>query len=684
VPSRREILPWWARAADAGTIALLLLALFVVIDGGFVLSPAGIRISIRSEWRVLLWAGILLLTRHVFVRDLPLHRRVISRVGGVASRIDAAARAAGPLPDDTSFSSQDAPDRRTRKKRVLVYALWGVGVVLFFAVLTAAMTYPQVRRMADAVSVNEGDPLFSAWRLAWVAHQLPRDPLNLFNANIFHPEPGTLAFSDAMIVPALMAAPLLWLGVPQLVAYNLVFLSGFALSGAAMFLLVRSLTRSSGAALLAGFIFAFLPYRYMHYSHLELQMAQWMPLCLWAFHRTVRHARIRDGLLTGLFLALQCLSSWYYGIFLCTFMVPVGAALLIGEGAPRAKASIRALAAGGLLAALLVVPMAVPYFAARENVGERPEHEVRFYSATPRNYLAAHTQNVLFGRLTSHLGGQERELFMGFVVPLIALVGLWPPLSAARIAYALGLLLAFDVSLGFNGMLYPWLHDYVLPYRGLRVPARMAMVVGLALAILAGYGAARLLRMVRGRQASAAVFLFLAIVISAEYGSVPMLKTVWASPPPIYDALPAQSSSVLLELPLLQPDISLEPIYMYFSTFHWNALVNGYSGFSPPSYQRLRERMEHFPDEVSIAELRRRGVTHVVVHGALYGQGEYEHVVARLDRCQQLQHVTDVRWRGRQTRLYRLLYDGAVAPRTEAALQFVVGSATTSSRELRR
>jgi hypothetical protein len=658
MPSRRERLPWWARAADAGAIALLLLALFVAIKGGFVVSPADIRISVRSEWRVLVWAGILLLARHLLVRDLPLHRRVICGVGALA-------RAAGPLPDDTSSSSQDAPDRRPREKRLLAYALWGAGIVAFFALLTAAMTYPQVRLMPNAVSLNYGDPLFSTWRLAWVAHQLPRDPLNLFNANIFHPEPGTLAFSDAMLVPALMAAPLLWVGVPQLVAYNLLFLSGFALSGAAMFLLVRSLTGSSGAALLAGFIFAFLPYRYMHYAHLELQMAQWMPLCLWALHRTVKHGRTRDGLLTGLFLALQTLSSWYYGIFLVTFMAPVGAALLIAEGASRARASIRALAAGGLLAALLVVPMSVPYFSARENVGERPESEIRFYSATPRNYLAAHPQNVLFGPHTSSLGGQERELFMGFFVPLIALVGLWPPLSAARIAYALGLVLAFDVSLGFNGMLYPWLHEYVLPYRGLRVPARMAMVVGLGLAILAGYGAARLLRIVPGRRANAALFLLLALVVSAEYRSVPMLKKVWTNPPPIYDALPAQSSSVLLELPLLQPDISLEPIYMYFSTFHWNALVNGYSGFSPPSYQQLHEHMEHFPDEVSIAELRRRGVTHVVVHGALYARaGEYEQMVARLDRCEQLRHVTDVQWQGRQTRMYRLLPAGSEQVRT--------------------
>ena len=98
-----------------------------------------------------------------------------------------------------------------------------------------------------------------------------------------------------MLVPALTAAPLVWLGVHPLLASNLLLLSGFALSGAAHVPagLVAHPTRAG--ALLAGFVFAFLPYRFMHYAHLELQMAQWMPLCLWALHRTIA----RGGCATG-------------------------------------------------------------------------------------------------------------------------------------------------------------------------------------------------------------------------------------------------------------------------------------------------------------------------------------------------------------------------------------------------
>ena len=48
---------------------------------------------------------------------------------------------------------------------------------------------------------------------------------------------------------------------------------------------------------------------------------------------------------------------------------------------------------------------------------------------------------------------------------------------------------------------------------------------------------------------------------------------------------------------MIAPDIAREPMYMYFSTFHWHPLVNGYSGFSPKSYQDLIRAMADFPDD---------------------------------------------------------------------------------------
>jgi len=630
-------LPHWVRAADLVALLLIVLGAYVAWDGGFVARIGDIRVALRSEWRLFAWAAGFVLVRHYFVRQRPLWVRLRDGV-----------RRFAPRPEESW--PVDHVGAASKRRRRLIYGV----VVVGFAALTLLMTYPQVRVLDRAVTPDYGDPLFSTWRLAWFAHQLPRDPLHLFDANIFYPERFALAYSDAMLVPSAMVAPLVWLGVPQLLAYNLLLLSAFALSGVTMFVLVRSLTRHTGAALVAGFIFAFLPYRFMHYAHLELQMAQWMPLGLWALHRTIERGRVRDGVLTGLFLTLQTLSSLYYGIFFATFLVPVGAVLWFGVQPDVRRRSIKPLAIAVVLAGVLIAPLTAPYFAARRAVGERPVSEIEFYSATPQNYLAAHSRNALLGEVTSKLGGQERELYQGILVPALAVVALWPPLSTARLAYGAGLAVAFDLSLGFNGVLYPWLHAYALPYRGLRVPARMAILVGFSLAVLAGFAVARLSRRVGVRWVPALAAAALALVF-VEYRSTLILKEVWQTPPPVYDALPASERTVVLELPLIRPDISLEPYYMYFSTFRWRTLINGYSGFQPDSYAALVEMMATFPDAASIAELRRREAEYVIVHGAFYTALDYSRMVRRLDESRHFELVGTYRWEGRETRLYRLV-----------------------------
>src|SRR5712692_387752 len=247
-------------------------------------------------------------------------------------------------------------------------------MLVLFSALTAVMTYPQVLRMQDGVH-DPGDPLMVTWVLAWVAHQLPRVPAHLFDANIFYPERNTLAYSETLVVPGAIAAPLHWLGVSAIVVYNLVFLSGFAISGVGVALLVRRLTGSVGAAILAGIVFAFPPYRIDHYAHLQLQQTQFIPLALWAFHRLLDTSRIRDGVWLGLFLGCQMLSCMYYGLFLIPYMAVVCGTILLATRALTRKRLI-ALAVAGAVAAVVMIPAARAYLGARKVVGERGAQEV--------------------------------------------------------------------------------------------------------------------------------------------------------------------------------------------------------------------------------------------------------------------------------------------------------------------
>ena len=94
---------------------------------------------------------------------------------------------------------------------------------------------------------------------------------------------------------------------------------------------------------------------------------------------------------------------------------------------------------------------------------------------------------------------------------------------------------------------------------------------------------------------------------------------------------------------------------MYFSTFHWHRLVNGYSGFSPKWYSDLIQAMAEFPDDDTLEDLRRRGVDYVIVHGAFLPPKEYQRLVTRMDERQDLHLDGVTRWELKETRLYRLV-----------------------------
>ena len=78
--------------------------------------------------------------------------------------------------------------------------------------LAVIHTWPLATSPGTLSRNDNADAQLNEWILAWVAHQLPRSPAQLFDSNIFYPSADTLAFSEPLIAPALMGAPLQWLG----------------------------------------------------------------------------------------------------------------------------------------------------------------------------------------------------------------------------------------------------------------------------------------------------------------------------------------------------------------------------------------------------------------------------------------------------------------------------------------
>jgi Dolichyl-phosphate-mannose-protein mannosyltransferase len=493
-----------------------------------------------------------------------------------------------------------------------------------FIVLTAAMTWPQALDLSSVAPPHQ-DVYFNMWRLRWFAHALVTPSARLFDANIFYPEPRTLALSDAMFVEGIAGAPLLWAGMKPVLVHNLLLLGAMAGSGVAMFALARYLTGSRAAGVIAGIVFAFAPYRVEHAMHMELQWAMWMPLAFLALHRAFDTGRWKYGLATGACLALQMLSSIYYGIFLAG-LVALGAALLIPRDreVPFRRA-LMVLAAGAVLAIFVSAVYAIPYLRVHDQVGDRSNVEVVAYSARPSSYLVATPTNWLYGRAFASRGSGERRLFPGVIPLVLAVAGLLLRVPSRRaIVYLLLLVAAFETSLGFGGYAYTFLHDHVAAFRVLRAPARLGICVLLCLGVLAAYGYEAI---ARGRGAIARVSLATALGLGllAEYRATPVLTPFPNTAPPIYRLLAQQPPGVVAEFPAPRADAlpGNDAEYAYMSTFHWYPLVNGYSGVYPSSYLARLDRLLGFPNEQALAQLRRDSVAYVLIHGSSYPQSEF-------------------------------------------------------------
>ncbi|HEX6973837.1 MAG TPA: hypothetical protein VF147_05510 [Vicinamibacterales bacterium] len=503
--------------------------------------------------------------------------------------------------------------------------------VALFALLTVVMTWPQAAHLATHAADHQ-DVFFNMWRFGWFAHALATSPSHLLDGNIFYPEARTLTFSDAMPVESLLAAPMLWAGVPPVLVHNLMLLGAIVLSGAGACVLARRVTGSAAAGVTAGIVFAFAPYRFEHFMHMELQWTVWTPWAFWALDRTLETGRRRYGLLTGACVALQMLSSVYYGIFLGV-VLGLCAVLLLVTQRQRVRTAFAALAIGGVMAAAVSAAYSVPYLRTKTETGGRGESEILRFSAKPSSYLVATDTNYLYGARSQSRGRPERRLFPGILPCLLAVFGLLAVRPTRHVAaYLVALAVAFEMSLGLYGHSYGFLYEHVPLFEGLRAPARLGIYVVFFLGLLAAHGHAAL-EAVIPPLARRVVAVLIPLLLLVEYWVVPIPLLAYVNtPPPLYRWLAQQPRGVVLELPIPQPD-SLpgdDARYGYMSTFHWMPLANGYSGFYPPSYLARLVALAHIPDETSAQRIRADGVRYLIVHPASYENGLGGDVLARI------------------------------------------------------
>jgi hypothetical protein len=308
-----------------------------------------------------------------------------------------------------------------------------------YVLVALAMSWPLPALITRAPAGDMGDPLLNAWILAWGSDHFTAilgGDFGAFSrwwqANIFHPAPLTLAYSEHLAPLVVMGLPLWWVSGNVLLVYNVLYLLTSALSGLGMFLLVRELTGRPRAALVAGLFFAFVPYRLAQLPHLQVLSSQWMPFAIYGFRRYLEHGRLHALAGATAALVAQQLSCGYYLLYFSPFV----ALYLIWEITTRRRWTdwrlLTALALAAVADLALTWPFLAPYLELRAlGFSPRPLEEIATYSADVRGYLTVHESNRLWGPWLSGFRRAENELFPGLLPVLMAGVGL-AALAATR------------------------------------------------------------------------------------------------------------------------------------------------------------------------------------------------------------------------------------------------------------
>ena len=557
-----------------------------------------------------------------------------SAVPGAATPADGREPAPGDARTDAgesgARSSRWAPSPRLSAKEIAWVIVAGVAL----AVLTS---WPLILHMPSRIAPDLGDPVRTAWQVAYVGHAMLHDPLHLFDANVFYPHPLSLAFSDSL----LGYGPAGFFGsgtVAALVRYNLLFLFAWSLCFVGGYLLARELGLNKLGAAAAAAAFAYAPYRVTEAGHLHVISSGGIALALFLLLRGYRRGS------AGLVIAGWLVSAWQISLgftlglqfsYLLAVLTAIAAAYWLLAGRPAlARRLVVVTCLGILVVGAVAIYEARPYLKISHDypTAKRTIKEVKVYSAGPAAWLSASSENRVWGDLTAgaraHVHSKnEQVLFGGGFILLLALLGLAAPLYTRRlrIGLAVGVVVCavFALGLGLTGYGYPYrlLFNYAPGWDGVRVPGRVFTTATLFLALLAGAGAQLLAGRLgafasrhggrlRGRLSLAALTAVVGVVIVIGIvgeGAGHMAHPVVPQPKKAEIGLPGP----LLDMPTDGP---ADRVWQYYSTNGFYKIPIGNSTFDIPAVDDLRGGINRFPDKASVEKLRYYGIRTVVLH----------------------------------------------------------------------
>jgi hypothetical protein len=476
----------------------------------------------------------------------------------------------------------------------------------------ATATWPASRHLRSAFLAGgasgygepaPGDHLQTGYRLWLVGHQLEHGRAPWVDPYSFRPE-ARPQLNYAGWPFGLVAWPF-YSAFGPVVGWNLFVLLSYGLAGALACAWLRELGLPRGPALVGGLAFALAPYRVEQSTgHLLGPISVLLPAALWAFERA------RRGSLWWSALAAAALGSIPLSgqVHLALGAIP----FFLGYAVVRSSERRVLLASGAGIAVAVAAGVLVDrtQIASSINATGRSLAEVSSYSAQWLDLVTRHQRH-----------GNESFVFLGWLTPLLALIGLGALARARRFGLAvllgLGAVLPVVLALGTNEPLYRPLFHVFPPFRYPRVPERLLPVACLALAALVAFAVARL-------RVRFVVVLLLLVSLVADLHVHAYGASAADERNRVYGYLRGQPPGRLLELPAFDPGTHYGGVYLYYDEQALRQRPEGYSTVAPTVSRTIARALiplgcGEWPPGAQL-ELGRLGVRELLLHLALFRQ----------------------------------------------------------------
>lgn len=367
--------------------------------------------------------------------------------------------------------------------------LWPLGLYALLSLLLFGV--PLLAHSGSRIiAVNDLDPSFLIWMLAWWPHAVLHG-LNPFVTHaILYPDGYNLTWSTSMPLPSIALAPIT-LGFGPAVSWNVLELLCPALSAWTAFLLCRHIVGRMTPSLIGGYVFGFSPYMLAHLqASPNLALVALVPVFVLVVLRRIDHSTSRRRFVIEMTLAVtaQCLietevlaTSTLFGVI----------ALLLAYGLfPARRAALldvaKLLVASYAAAAVLLSPFLYYFLFGRHY----PPGDT-FFPADLVSFVVPPT-GLALTRHGPSLAGSDLETYLGLPLVLLAAIFCWQR-RRARTTLLLVLCAAVTGVAALGGRLVvrghvtsiwlPWRLTSNLPLR-YAIPSRFVLFVTLAAAVI--------------------------------------------------------------------------------------------------------------------------------------------------------------------------------------------------------